>query len=139
VWTCGCGPDGTLGEICISGEGARPTTAAGARLGKADADQARISAGETEPGAALLESWTADLPEHHRFSGAVEAVTRRGSESAKSWRPRNACPVGLNVNSHPEGIRISISVQCCSACMAGREPVAAAREAHDVGLFPPAR
>jgi glutamate-ammonia-ligase adenylyltransferase len=49
-------PDGTLGEICISDEGARTYYADRARdWEKQMLIKARVSAGEPEPGAALLE------------------------------------------------------------------------------------
>jgi hypothetical protein len=84
-------PDGTLGEICISEDGAKTYyERARARLGKADADQGahlgrRARAGRRAAGVRRA----ADLPELARFPRGGGG-RKRASASARSWPPSAA-------------------------------------------------
>ena len=69
-------PDGTLGEICISADGARTYYQERARdWEKQMLIKARVSAGEPEPGASLLEFVEPLIYQSSLDFRAVEAVS----------------------------------------------------------------
>jgi [glutamine synthetase] adenylyltransferase / [glutamine synthetase]-adenylyl-L-tyrosine phosphorylase len=117
-------PDGALGEICVSGEGARTYYRERARdWEKQMLIKARVSAGEREPGAALLEAVEPLIYQTSLDFKAVEAVSatrQRISEKVASRRNgRSACDIKLM----PGGIRdIEFLVQCLQRLHGGREP-----------------
>jgi len=115
-------PDGTLGEICISREGAETYYRDRARdWEKQMLIKARVSAGEPAPGAALLEFVEPLIYQSSLDFGAVEAVSetrQRISEKMAARRPNS----GLDVKLAPGGIRdIEFLVQCLQRLHGGRE------------------
>ena len=117
-------PDGTLGEICISGEGARTYYRERARdWEKQMLIKARVSAGEREPGAALLEAVEPLIYQTSLDFKAVEASRRRGSASARRSRHGGTAGGGVDIKLMPGGIRdIEFLVQCLQRLHGGREP-----------------
>jgi glutamate-ammonia-ligase adenylyltransferase len=117
-------PDGSLGEICISAEGARVYYVDRARdWEKQMLIKARVSAGEAEPGAALLEFVEPLIYRSSLDFRAVEAVSetrqRIGEKAAAKKRARR----GLDIKLTPGGIRdIEFLVQCLQRLHGGREP-----------------
>ncbi|HUK18486.1 MAG TPA: hypothetical protein VLW65_18815 [Bryobacteraceae bacterium] len=117
-------PDGTLGEIAVALDGARSYYASRARdWEKQMLIKARISAGEPEPGAALLEFVEPLIYQSSLDFRAVEAVSetrqRIGEKMAARRRPAN----GLDIKLAPGGIRdIEFLVQCLQRLHGGREP-----------------
>ena len=118
-------PDGTLGEICISDEGARRVLRGpGARLGKADAHQGarfgrRAGAGRRAAGI----RGAADLPELARFPRRGGGLGNPPAHQRKDGRQSAACAGGLDVKLTPGGIRdIEFLVQCLQRLHGGREP-----------------
>ncbi len=117
-------PDGTIGEICISEEGARQYYGERARdWEKQMLIKARVSAGEREPGAALLEVVEPLIYQTSLDFSAVEAVSatrqRIGEKVAAKRRARGFVDVKLM----PGGIRdIEFLVQCLQRLHGGREP-----------------
>jgi glutamate-ammonia-ligase adenylyltransferase len=117
-------PDGTLGEICISDEGARRYYVDRARdWEKQMLIKARVSAGESEPGAGLLEFVEPLIYQSSLDFRAVEAVSetrqRIGEKAAAKKRSRR----GLDIKLAPGGIRdIEFLVQCLQRLHGGREP-----------------
>ena len=115
-------PDGTLGEICISEEGARSYYSQRARdWEKQMLIKARVSAGEPEAGMALLEFVEPLIYQSSLDFGAVEAVSetrQRISEKMAARRTQS----GLDVKLAPGGIRdIEFLVQCLQRLHGGRE------------------
>ncbi|MDE3167765.1 MAG: glutamine-synthetase adenylyltransferase, partial [Acidobacteriota bacterium] len=116
-------PDGTLGEICLSAEGACEYYRARARdWEKQMLIKARISAGEPEPGAALLDFAEPLIYQSTIDFRAVEAVSetrqRISEKLAAKKRPRGL----LDVKLTPGGIRdIEFLVQCLQRLHGGRE------------------
>ena len=115
-------PDGTLGEICISGEGARSYYGTRARdWEKQMLIKARISAGEAEPGAALLEFVEPliyrplDFPAVEALSETRQRISEKlAREKARPGRWTSSCTAG--------GIRdIEFLVQCLQRLHGGRE------------------
>jgi glutamate-ammonia-ligase adenylyltransferase len=116
-------PDGTLGEICISDEGARTYYTERARdWEKQMLIKARVSAGEPEPGAGLLEFVEPLIYQSSLDFRAVEAVSetrQRISEKAAAKKRKR----GLDIKLTPGGIRdIEFLVQCLQRLHGGREP-----------------
>jgi [glutamine synthetase] adenylyltransferase / [glutamine synthetase]-adenylyl-L-tyrosine phosphorylase len=117
-------PDGTLGEICTSEEGARRYYAERARdWEKQMLIKARVSAGEREPGAALLEAVEPLIYQTSLDFSAVEAVSAtRQRISEKVAAKRNGRGM-VDVKLMPGGIRdIEFLVQCLQRLHGGREP-----------------
>ena len=118
-------PDGTLGEICISTDGARAYYGERARdWEKQMLIKARISAGEAEPAAALLEFVEPLIYQSSLDFRAVEAVSetrqRIGEKAAARKRGRHG---RLDIKLTPGGIRdIEFLVQCLQRLHGGREP-----------------
>ncbi len=116
-------PDGTLGEICLSVEGAKTYYRDRARdWEKQMLIKARVAAGEPEPGAALLEFVEPLIYQSSLDFGAVEAMSEtRQRISEKMAARRN--PNGLDIKLAPGGIRdIEFLVQCLQRLHGGREP-----------------
>ncbi len=115
-------PDGTLGEICISEEGAESYYERRARdWEKQMLIKARVSAGDLAPGQKLLEFVEPFIYQSSLDFGAVEAVSetrqRIGEKVAAKKR------TGLDVKLAPGGIRdIEFLVQCLQRLHGGREP-----------------
>jgi glutamate-ammonia-ligase adenylyltransferase len=116
-------PDGTLGEICISGEGARTYYSSRARdWEKQMLIKARISAGEAEPGAALLEFVEPLIYRSTTDFRAVEALSETRQRISEKLAAKKRVPGGLNVKLTPGGIRdIEFLVQCLQRLHGGRE------------------
>ena len=118
-------PDGTLGEICISAEGAQDLLPRSRpRLGKADADQGAGLGGRARAGSGAAGiRRAADLPELAGFPRGGSRYRKRASASARRWRRNGGCSTGLDVKLSPGGIRdIEFLVQCLQRLHGGREP-----------------
>jgi [glutamine synthetase] adenylyltransferase / [glutamine synthetase]-adenylyl-L-tyrosine phosphorylase len=116
-------PDGTLGEIAVSEEGARAYYSQRARdWEKQMLIKARISAGESEPGASLLEFVEPLIYQSTLDFRAVEAVSETRQRISEKLAARRAAPGGLNVKLTPGGIRdIEFLVQCLQRLHGGRD------------------
>ena len=116
-------PDGTLGEIAVSEEGARAYYSERARdWEKQMLIKARISAGESEPGAALLEFVEPLIYQSSLDFRAVEAVSETRQRISEKLAGRRGAPGGLDVKLTPGGIRdIEFLVQCLQRLHGGRE------------------
>jgi [glutamine synthetase] adenylyltransferase / [glutamine synthetase]-adenylyl-L-tyrosine phosphorylase len=117
-------PDGTLGEISSSLEGARTYyEQRGRDWEKQMLIKARVAAGEREPGNALLEFAEPLIYRSSLDFGAVEAVSetrQRVGEKAAARRARNG---GIDIKLAPGGIRdIEFLVQCLQRLHGGHEP-----------------
>jgi [glutamine synthetase] adenylyltransferase / [glutamine synthetase]-adenylyl-L-tyrosine phosphorylase len=117
-------PDGTLGEICTSLEGARTYYSGRARdWEKQMLIKARVSAGETEPGAALLEFVEPLIYQSSLDFRAVEAVSETRQRISEKVAAKKRVRKGLDVKLAPGGIRdIEFLVQCLQRLYGGREP-----------------
>ena len=117
-------PDGTLGEICISAGGARRYYAERARdWEKQMLIKARISAGEPDPGAALLEFVEPLIYQSSLDFRAVEAVSETRQRIREKAAARKRARAGLDIKLTPGGIRdIEFLVQCLQRLHGGREP-----------------
>jgi glutamate-ammonia-ligase adenylyltransferase len=117
-------PDGSLGEICISGEGAEAYYGQRARdWEKQMLIKARISAGEPEPGQALLDFVEPLIYQSSLDFGAVEAVSESRQRIHENVRARRARLGGPDIKLAPGGIRdIEFLVQCLQRLHGGREP-----------------
>jgi [glutamine synthetase] adenylyltransferase / [glutamine synthetase]-adenylyl-L-tyrosine phosphorylase len=116
-------PDGTLGEVCISEEGARSYYALRARdWEKQMLIKARVAAGEPGPGAALLEFVEPLTYESSLDFRAVEAVSETRARIGEKMAARRAAAQGLDIKLTPGGIRdIEFLVQCLQRLHGGRE------------------
>jgi [glutamine synthetase] adenylyltransferase / [glutamine synthetase]-adenylyl-L-tyrosine phosphorylase len=116
-------PDGTGGEICISAEGARAYYTGRARdWEKQMLIKARISAGDPEPGAELLEAVEPLIYRSSLDFRAVEAVSETRQRITEKLAARGAAQGGLDVKLTPGGIRdIEFLVQCLQRLYGGRE------------------
>jgi len=117
-------PDGRLGEICISEEGAEAYYSSRARdWEKQMLIKARISAGEPEPGQALLDFVEPLIYQSSLDFGAVEAVSETRQRIGEQVRSKRSLQSGLNIKLTPGGIRdIEFLVQCLQRLHGGREP-----------------
>jgi glutamate-ammonia-ligase adenylyltransferase len=117
-------PDGTLGEICISTEGARTYYEERARdWEKQMLIKARVSAGEPEPGAALLEFVEPLIYQTSLDFRAVEAVSETRQRISEKLAAKRGLPSGLDIKLAPGGIRdIEFLVQCLQRLYGGRDP-----------------
>ena len=118
-------PDGTLGEICISADGARNYyIGPRARLGKADADQ---GAGfgrrdRTRRGAAGVRG-AADLSELARFSRRGSGIGNPPANQRKASVETARATAAWILSWRRGGIRdIEFLVQCLQRLHGGREP-----------------
>jgi glutamate-ammonia-ligase adenylyltransferase len=117
-------PDGTLGEICISDEGARTYYTGRARdWEKQMLIKARVSAGEAEPGAGLLEFVEPLIYQSSLDFRAVEAVSETRQRISEKAAAKKRARRGLDIKLTPGGIRdIEFLVQCLQRLHGGREP-----------------
>ena len=116
-------PDGSLGEVCISEEGAKAYYATRARdWEKQMLIKARVSAGEPEPGQALLEYVEPLIYQSSLDFKAVEAVAETRQRIHEAQRARRG-KAGPDIKLMPGGIRdIEFLVQCLQRLHGGREP-----------------
>src|ERR1035438_5136410 len=116
-------PDGTLGEICISEEGARAYYAERARdWEKQMLIKARVSAGEPEPGAALLDFVEPLIYRSSLDFRGVEAVSETRQRISEKMAAKKGRRRGLDVKLAPGGIRdIEFLAQCLQRLHGGRE------------------
>jgi [glutamine synthetase] adenylyltransferase / [glutamine synthetase]-adenylyl-L-tyrosine phosphorylase len=116
-------PEGTLGEVCISEEGAREYYTLRARdWEKQMLIKARISAGDAEPGAGLLEMVEPLIYRSTIDFRAVEALSETRQRISEKLAAKKRTPAGLNVKLTPGGIRdIEFLVQCLQRLHGGRE------------------
>jgi glutamate-ammonia-ligase adenylyltransferase len=117
-------PDGTLGEVCTSEEGARNYYASRARdWEKQMLIKARVSAGEREPGAMLLESIEPLIYQTSLDFRAIEAVSETRQRISEKMAARRNSRNGVDIKLMPGGIRdIEFLVQCLQRLHGGREP-----------------
>jgi glutamate-ammonia-ligase adenylyltransferase len=117
-------PDGTLGEICISDEGARRYYVDRARdWEKQMLIKARVSAGEPEPGAGLLDFVEPLIYQSSLDFRAVEAVSETRQRISEKAAAKKRVRRGLDIKLTPGGIRdIEFLVQCLQRLHGGREP-----------------
>ena len=116
-------PDGTLGEIAVSEDGARAYYSGRARdWEKQMLIKARISAGESGPGDALLEFVEPLIYQSSLDFRAVEAVSETRQRISEKLAAKRGAPGGLDVKLTPGGIRdIEFLVQCLQRLHGGRE------------------
>jgi [glutamine synthetase] adenylyltransferase / [glutamine synthetase]-adenylyl-L-tyrosine phosphorylase len=116
-------PDGTLGEICISEDGARAYYSDRARdWEKQMLIKARVSAGEPGPGAALLDFVEPLIYRTSLDFRAVEAVSETRQRISEKMAARRGAPKGLDIKLMPGGIRdIEFLVQCLQRLHGGRQ------------------
>jgi glutamate-ammonia-ligase adenylyltransferase len=116
-------PDGTLGEISISEEGARAYYSERARdWEKQMLIKARVSAGEPQPGAGLLEFVEPLIYQSSLDFRALEAVSETRQRIAEKMAAKRGLHNGLDVKLMPGGIRdIEFLVQCLQRLHGGRE------------------
>jgi glutamate-ammonia-ligase adenylyltransferase len=117
-------PDGALGEVCISADGARSYYGDRARdWEKQMLIKARVSAGEAEPGAALLEFVEPLIYQSSLDFRAVEAVSETRQRISEKAAAKKRGRRGLDIKLTPGGIRdIEFLVQCLQRLHGGREP-----------------
>ena len=123
-WTCACGPMARWARSAISEEGARPITRERARdWEKQMLIKARVSAGEPEPGAALLEFVEPLIYQSSLDFRAVEAVSETRQRISEKMAAQARQRHGLDIKLMPGGIRdIEFLVQCLQRLHGGREP-----------------
>jgi glutamate-ammonia-ligase adenylyltransferase len=116
-------PDGTLGEVAISGDGARSYYGERARdWEKQMLIKARVAAGEPEPGAALLEFVEPLIYQTSLDFRAVEAVSETRQRIGEKMAARRRPGSGIDIKLTPGGIRdIEFLVQCLQRLHGGRE------------------
>src|SRR6185369_11542469 len=116
-------PDGTLGEIAVSEEGARLYYSERARdWEKQMLIKARVAAGEPEPGAQLLEFVEPLIYQSSLDFRAVESVSETRQRISEKMAAKRGPNHGLNVKLTPGGIRdIEFLVQCLQRLHGGRE------------------
>jgi len=116
-------PDGTLGEIAISSEGARDYYGGRARdWEKQMLIKARVAAGEPAPGAALLEFVEPLIYQTSLDFRAVEAVSETRQRISEKMASRRNASGGVDVKLTPGGIRdIEFLVQCLQRLHGGRD------------------
>jgi glutamate-ammonia-ligase adenylyltransferase len=116
-------PDGTLGEICISLEGARSYYEQRARdWEKQMLIKARVSAGEREPGTALLDFVEPLIYQSSLDFRAVEAVSETRQRIREKVAARRHSSPGLDIKLASGGIRdIEFLVQCLQRLHVGRD------------------
>ncbi|MBL8213112.1 MAG: glutamine-synthetase adenylyltransferase [Bryobacterales bacterium] len=117
-------PDGRLGEVCISLEGARHYYANRARDWELQMlIKARVAAGETGPGDALLAFVEPSIYSTTLDFSAVEAVSATRERIQEKLKQRKNTPGEVDVKLARGGIRdIEFLVQCLQRLHGGREP-----------------
>ena len=116
-------PDGALGEICISFEGACAYYQNRARdWEKQMLIKARVSAGDYQPGAALLDFVEPLIYRTSVDFRAVEAVSETRQRISEKVAARRAPRAGLDIKLTPGGIRdIEFLTQCLQRLHGGRD------------------
>src|SRR5215469_4650831 len=116
-------PDGTLGEICISVEGAIAYYGQRARdWEKQMLIKARVSAGDPGPGAALLDFVEPLIYQTSLDFRAVEAVSETRQRISEKMAAKRGLPSGLDIKLTPGGIRdIEFLTQCLQRLHGGRD------------------
>ncbi|HZT33179.1 MAG TPA: glutamine-synthetase adenylyltransferase [Bryobacteraceae bacterium] len=117
-------PDGRLGEVCISLDGARAYYESRARdWEKQMLIKARVSAGDRELGRALLEFVEPLIYSSSLDFRAVESVSETRERIGERLAARRPADAGVDVKLAPGGIRdIEFLVQCLQRLHGGREP-----------------
>ncbi|HEY1341951.1 MAG TPA: glutamine-synthetase adenylyltransferase [Bryobacteraceae bacterium] len=116
-------PDGTLGEICTSLDGAKTYYKERARdWEKQMLIKARVAAGEPGPGAELLEFVEPLIYQSSLDFRAVEAVSETRQRIGEKMAAKRGAKNGRDVKLTPGGIRdIEFLVQCLQRLHGGRE------------------
>jgi glutamate-ammonia-ligase adenylyltransferase len=116
-------PDGTLGEICASLQGAREYYQQRARdWEKQMLIKARVAAGEREPGTALLDFVEPLIYQSSLDFRAVEAVSETRQRIREKVAARRHSANGLDIKLASGGIRdIEFLVQCLQRLHGGRD------------------
>lgn len=117
-------PDGSLGEICISLDGAKSYYLQRARDWELQMlIKARVAAGDRATGEALLDH-TAPLTYSSSLDFlAVEAVSATRLRIGEKLNARRSTKAGFDIKLAPGGIRdIEFLVQCLQRLHGGREP-----------------
>lgn len=117
-------PDGRLGEICMSLEGARQYYKTRARDWELQMlIKARVSAGDRELGRALLDFVEPLIYTTTMDFRAVESVSETRERIGEKVASRRGAQPGIDVKLAPGGIRdIEFLVQCLQRTHGGREP-----------------
>jgi len=131
-------PDGRLGEVCISLDGARNYYRERARDWELQMlIKARVSAGEPEPGAELLRFVEPLIYSTTLDFSVVESASATRERIGEKLATRSGMSRGFNIKLASGGIRdIEFLVQCLQRLHGGRENVGAARRDH-AGALPP--
>jgi glutamate-ammonia-ligase adenylyltransferase len=116
-------PDGTLGEICISVDGAIAYYGHRARdWEKQMLIKARVSAGDLQPGEALLSFVEPLIYQTSLDFRAVEAVSETRQRISEKLAAKRGSPNGLDIKLTRGGIRdIEFLTQCLQRLHGGRE------------------
>jgi [glutamine synthetase] adenylyltransferase / [glutamine synthetase]-adenylyl-L-tyrosine phosphorylase len=116
-------PDGTLGEICISVDGAIAYYGQRARdWEKQMLIKARVSAGDLQPGEALLDFVEPLIYQTSLDFRAVEAVSETRQRISEKMAAKRGAPTGLDIKLTRGGIRdIEFLTQCLQRLHGGRE------------------
>ncbi len=116
-------PDGTLGEICTSVEGAIAYYGHRARdWEKQMLIKARVSAGDPAPGAALLDFVEPLIYQTSLDFRAVEAVSETRQRISEKIAAKRGFASGLDIKLTPGGIRdIEFLTQCLQRLHGGRD------------------
>jgi glutamate-ammonia-ligase adenylyltransferase len=117
-------PDGSLGEVCISLDGAKTYYQGRARDWELQMlIKARVAAGDVETGRALLESVEPLIYSTTLDFSAVEVVSVTRERISEKLNRRRLGKSGLDVKLAPGGIRdIEFLVQCLQRLHGGRVP-----------------
>ena len=116
-------PDGTLGEICTSVDGAIAYYGQRARdWEKQMLIKARVSAGELQPGQTLLDFVEPLIYQTSLDFRAVEAVSETRQRISEKMAAKRGGRAGLDIKLTPGGIRdIEFLTQCLQRLHGGRE------------------
>jgi glutamate-ammonia-ligase adenylyltransferase len=116
-------PDGTLGEICISVDGALAYYIQRARdWEKQMLIKARVSAGDAQPGETLLDFVEPLIYQTSLDFRAVEAVSESRQRISEKMAAKRGLRTGLDIKLTPGGIRdIEFLTQCLQRLHGGRE------------------
>jgi len=117
-------PDGSLGEACISLDGAKSYYQSRARDWELQMlIKARVAAGDRETGHKLLESVEPLIYRTTLDFSAVEAVSVTRERISEKLSKRRPAKSGLDIKLAPGGIRdIEFLVQCLQRLHGGRVP-----------------
>src|SRR5579864_2443266 len=117
-------PDGSLGEVCISLDGAKTYYQSRARDWELQMlIKARVAAGDVEPGRDLLESVEPLIYSTSLDFSAIEAVSVTRERISEKLNRRRLGKAALDVKLAPGGIRdIEFLVQCLQRLHGGRVP-----------------